>query len=78
MAARAEGVDVSVSSLCIASGVPATTALRWIRTMTQTGMIRRAPDPGDARRVFLALSEKSAQAMAAYLASRRRMLAGLP
>src|SRR5690606_28555572 len=34
-AARVERTRVSVTSLCIASGVPPTTALRWIRQMTE-------------------------------------------
>ena len=33
-AARLEGRAVAVSSLCIASAVPPTTALRWIKTLT--------------------------------------------
>src|SRR3546814_4705778 len=33
-AARLDRQPVSVSSLCIAAAVPATTALRWIKTMT--------------------------------------------
>src|SRR5690606_24209072 len=37
-AARLEQERVSVSSLCIASAVPPTTALRWIRTLTEKGL----------------------------------------
>ena len=36
---------VPVSSLCIAAAVPATTALRWIKTMTDTGPFVRRADP---------------------------------
>ncbi|MEO8548121.1 MAG: MarR family transcriptional regulator, partial [Sphingomicrobium sp.] len=36
---------VPVSSLCIAAAVPATTALRWLKTMTQQGMFVRRADP---------------------------------
>jgi len=38
-AARAEHARVSVTSLCSASGVPPTTALRWIGQMTQGGLL---------------------------------------
>src|SRR5690606_9764038 len=38
-AARLEQERVSVSSLCIASAVPPTTALRWIRTLTEKGLL---------------------------------------
>ena len=67
-AARAEGQPVSVSSLCIAACVPPTTALRWIRTLCDSGLFERASDPGDARRAFIALAEPAARAMARYLA----------
>ena len=47
---------VPVSSLCIAAAVPATTALRWIKTMTDAGLFKRRADPHDGRRVFVELS----------------------
>nr|WP_295663461.1 MarR family transcriptional regulator [Polymorphobacter sp.] len=68
-AARAEGQPVSVSSLCIAACVPPTTALRWIRTLCDSGLFDRATDPLDARRAFIALAEPTARAMARYLAA---------
>ncbi len=67
MAARAERVQVAVSSLCIAAAVPPTTALRWIKTMTDVGLFERASDPEDGRRIFIQLSDKAANAMANYL-----------
>jgi DNA-binding transcriptional ArsR family regulator len=75
-AARIEGKPVSVSSLCIAAAVPATTALRWIRTLTDAGLLEREADPHDGRRVYVALSDGAAQAMQAYLAQAAR--AGAP
>lgn len=65
-AATAEGGRVSVTSLCIASGVPATTALRWIGQMVDAGLFARAKDPDDARRAFITLTPRSMDAMAAY------------
>ncbi len=47
---------VSVSSLCLASAVPQTTALRQMRVMESHGMITRRADPLDSRRVFVELS----------------------
>lgn len=70
-AAHGEGRQVSVTSLCIAAGVPATTALRWITQMVQSGLFVRVPDPADRRRAFIALSEKALAAMAGYFASLR-------
>jgi hypothetical protein len=74
MAARLEGTPVAVSSLCIASAVPATTALRWIRTLTDRGLLVRVADPRDGRRVFIDLSEQTARSLAAYLHSARRII----
>jgi len=65
-AARAEHTRVSVTSACIASGVPATTALRWITQMTEAGLIDRVRDDTDRRRAFVALSDTAANAMARY------------
>jgi hypothetical protein len=67
-AARAEHTRVSVTSLCIASGVPPTTALRWIGQMTQSGLLERVEDDADRRRAFVALSAGAADAMARYFA----------
>ncbi|WP_428678664.1 MarR family transcriptional regulator [Sphingopyxis sp.] len=65
-AARLERQPVSVSSLCIAAAVPATTALRWIKTMTDAGLFLREADPLDGRRIFIALSESAFEAIARY------------
>lgn len=65
-AAKAEGQQVSVSSLCIAACVPPTTALRWIGQMTEAGLLDRVRDPQDRRRAFIELSDKAADSMAAY------------
>jgi len=67
-AARAEHTRVSVTSLCIASGVPPTTALRWIGQMTGAGLLERVEDDTDRRRAFIALSDRAAEAMARYFA----------
>lgn len=65
-AARAEHARVSVTSLCIASGVPPTTALRWIGQMTEAGLLQRVEDETDRRRAFIALTDQAADAMARY------------
>lgn len=67
-AARAEHQRVSVTSLCIASGVPPTTALRWIGQMTEAGLFQRIEDDADRRRAFIALTDEASDAMARYFA----------
>ena len=67
-AARAEHTRVSVTSLCIASGVPPTTALRWIGQMVDAGLLERVEDESDRRRAFIQLADKAAEGMARYFA----------
>ena len=59
---------VPVSSLCIAAAVPATTALRWLKTMVQQGVFIRRADPHDGRRVFVELAPQTSQALRRYFA----------
>ncbi|MDZ7587702.1 MAG: MarR family transcriptional regulator [Parasphingorhabdus sp.] len=67
-AAELEEQSVSVSSLCIAANVPPTTALRWIRTMTEQGILIRQADKADGRRIFIALARDAFAAMMGYFA----------
>ncbi len=76
-AARAEHLRVSVSSLCIAAGVPPTTALRWISQMVDTGLLVRVEDETDRRRAFIALADKAADAMARYFMELQKSAAEL-
>ncbi|MFM9852355.1 MAG: MarR family transcriptional regulator [Sphingomonadaceae bacterium] len=72
MAARIEEDRVAVSSLCIAAAVPPTTALRWIKAMTDNGLLERHADPDDGRRIFIRLSEPAAIAMGRYFTAAKR------
>lgn len=74
MAARLGGERVSVSSLCIASAVPPTTALRWIRQLTERGILERQADPADGRRIFIALSDEAAESISLWFAAIRPSL----
>ena len=59
---------VPVSSLCIAAAVPATTALRWLKTLVQEGIFVRRADPHDGRRVFVELAPEASRALRRYFA----------
>lgn len=71
LAAHLEGRFVSVSSLCIAAAVPPTTALRWIRQLTDRELLERREDPEDGRRIFIVLSEPGLLAMRRWFAASR-------
>ncbi|MBC9033480.1 MarR family transcriptional regulator [Sphingomonas sp. JC676] len=53
LVASEEGRRVSVTSLCHASGVPTTTALRHVERLDELGLIDRTADPSDKRRFWV-------------------------
>jgi hypothetical protein len=58
-----EGHAVNVSSACVASGAPATTALRYIARLSQIGLVRKAEDTRDHRVCYLALTPDGVTSM---------------
>ena len=72
----ARGRRMSVSSLCYASGVPPTTALRWIGVMEERDLVCRSKDHRDGRKTYLHLTEQGKQAMQLYLRSIHNSLRG--
>ena len=60
---------VSVTSVCVASNVPTTTALRWIRLLENEGLVRRQADPFDGRRFYIELTEQADASLTQYFAS---------
>jgi len=75
--AKLEGQQVSVSSVCIAASVPMSTALRWVKQMTDANLLRRWTDPKDRRRDLIALTEPTADRMREYLAMAHKSFAAL-
>nr|WP_255554755.1 winged helix DNA-binding protein [Sphingomicrobium sp. B8] len=67
-AAQLTNQRVPVSALCLAAAVPATTALRWMKTLTDAGLFIRRADPRDGRRVFIELSDSAGEGMHRYFA----------
>jgi len=57
---------VPVSNLCSSAGVPATTALRWLKTMVDKGLVVRRDDPLDGRRVYVELQPHASEALKRY------------
>jgi hypothetical protein len=58
---------VSITSACIASLAPPTTALRHINALVRSGRIERIPDPADHRRAHLRLSHDTRVALVEML-----------
>jgi DNA-binding MarR family transcriptional regulator len=61
--AERTGRKLSVSGACYVSGVPLSTALRWISRLEREGWILRTDDPQDKRRSWLTLSEDAERKM---------------
>lgn len=55
--AERQGRVSLVKSVCLASGVPYTTAWRWLRVLEREGLVRLASDSKDLRRVVVRISE---------------------
>lgn len=64
--ADCSGSDISVTSLCIASHMPTTTALRWVKFMEDEGWVNRRADPKDGRRFFVSLAKPARSKIEAY------------
>ncbi len=66
---HAQGRKISVSSLCVASMVPATTALRYIAMLEDQGLLRKIASEHDRRVSLVELTDKGCAAMEAYMTS---------
>lgn len=64
--AAEENKEVSVSSLCIAADVPATTALRYITMLEDMKLIERSCDGTDRRRFYLSLEQGAHESVRNY------------
>jgi hypothetical protein len=51
-----DGRHVSVTSACLASGAPPSTALRWLQLLEEKGLVVRENDLRDARRKHVRIS----------------------
>lgn len=58
--------QISVSSACLASGVPSTTALRWLGQLERMSLVAREASKHDLRVVLVKLTDQCFQTMVAY------------
>lgn len=56
-----------VSTVCIDSGAPATTALRWINLLKSESLVKIEPDAHDRRRKYVLLTDNGSELMSKYL-----------
>ncbi|WP_185679465.1 winged helix DNA-binding protein [Novosphingobium piscinae] len=64
--AERQGRVSLVKSVCLASGVPYTTAWRWLRVLEREGLVRLTSDSKDLRRVVVRISESGYAKMFDY------------
>ncbi len=65
--ADCEGRRVDVSGLCLASGVPATTALRYVDLLAAKSLVAKVDDVDDGRRAFVTISGELRSATEGWL-----------
>jgi hypothetical protein len=58
-AVRADGTHLSVSSVCISSGAPQSTALRKLAALERANLVQRYAHGTDGRRVCVALTDEA-------------------
>lgn len=67
--AECRRTELQVSSVCLDSGVPSTTILRWIARLEDEGLVYRVADNADARRRYVRLTDQGRGMMHAVLAA---------
>jgi DNA-binding MarR family transcriptional regulator len=65
--------SISVSSACLASGAPSTTALRYIAELVRRNLVVRSPHPNDGRVFVLQLTVLAVNAMERLLGQHAKM-----
>lgn len=76
--AEAKGERLSVSSVCIGSCSPPTTALRWLGILEDRGLLRREYDVLDGRRSFVRLTRSGAVKLWRYFENLARVRSTVP
>jgi DNA-binding transcriptional ArsR family regulator len=61
--------QISITSACLASGVPPTTALRWIGYLEDLGIVEREECLTDNRRKYVKLSDSAFSSIKTYFAN---------
>ncbi|WP_285712884.1 MarR family winged helix-turn-helix transcriptional regulator [Erythrobacter oryzae] len=67
--ATLRGKRLAVTAVLIGSGVPDTTALRYLKVLEERGHVVRVPDETDRRRSFVKIAQPTFEGMTAYFAA---------
>jgi len=78
MLAQLNGRKIAITSLCLASKTPVTTALRRIDDLIDAGIAVRTRDPVDRRRSYIELTEQGREKMQHYLVTVTEKLESAP
>jgi DNA-binding MarR family transcriptional regulator len=65
--AHVDEIRISITSACLASSSPSTTALRWVAILEGQGLVKRTGDKADQRRTWVSLTDLGVQKMTNYL-----------
>ncbi len=68
-AAQLDGRVISVTSACLSSGVPQSTALRWLVMLEAEGLVERHPDETDGRRTVVRPTAKALNGLKDYFSA---------
>ena len=66
LTSRIEHTSVSVTDTCSMARVPQTTALRYLELLAKLDLCQRLPDPADARRTWIGISDNGYSRMVGY------------
>lgn len=58
---------ITVSSVAHSSGIPMTTAMRYINVMSEEGLLEKTPNPSDNRMIFVSTSASCKERMSDVL-----------
>jgi len=68
------GRRLTVSSCCLASAAPPTTALRYLKTMIDNGLLRREARPDDARSTYIEFTDDGLERMRDWMERSEKVL----
>jgi DNA-binding MarR family transcriptional regulator len=64
--AKIDEKNISISSSCISTNVPQSTALRWLNILCEYKLLRRHPSKKDGRISYVELTDESFNRMTSY------------